>query len=249
MSIVLNEREYVEQVIKDHFLGPKPTETLSRVARYYYNIDNMKKAGVRMALEEFMLRCDPTINLVKWQDAIDRIVKGADKFPLIHIESVPVTGAEMDVCDSLNGVQLQRLMFALICLAKYSNLVSKKNGGWVNRQDKEIFRLANVVTSIKRQSLMLNDLRSAGLIRFSRRVDNININVLCLDSEGTPVLEVRDFRNLGYQYMRFHGQPYIECEQCGLVIRRRSNSQKYCHDCAVGVNRQNARERYASGSF
>jgi len=246
MSIVLNEREYVEEILEGHALGPKPTETLSRVARYYFSIEGLKKPDVRAELENFMLRCDPTINLVKWQDTIDRIVRGAAKFPLIYIESVPITKKEMSICDSLDGVQSRRLMFTLICLAKYSNLVNEKNGGWVNRQDKEIFKLANIVTSTKRQSLMLNDFRSAGLIRFSRKVDNVNINVQCIDTSGTSVLEISDFRNLGYQYMRFHGGSYIECEECGLVIKRRSNAQKYCHDCAVDVNRQRTRERLLS---
>ena len=33
MNIVLNESEYVEGILRDHQLGPKPTETLVRVAR------------------------------------------------------------------------------------------------------------------------------------------------------------------------------------------------------------------------
>lgn len=243
MGIVLNERDYVEEILQGYDLGMKPTETLSRVARYYLSLDGATKSGACAELEAFMLRCDPTINLVKWQNTIDRIIKGASKFPLINIESVPITKKEMGVCDSLDGVQCRRLLFTLICLAKYSDLVNEKNGGWVNRQDKEIFKLANVVTSIKRQSLMLNDFRAAGLIRFSRKVDNVNINVLCLDTGGETVLEIKDFRNLGYQYMRFHGDPYIECEECGLVIRKRSNAQKYCHDCAIDVNRQRSRCR------
>lgn len=249
MGIVLNERDYVDRILQRYELGVKPTETLSRVARYYMSIDGAKKSSVRAKLEDFMLRCDPTINLVKWQDTIDRIIKSSDKFPLISIESVPITAKEIEICDSLDGVQSRRLMFTLICLAKYSNLVNEKNGGWVNRQDKEIFKLANVVTSIKRQSLMLNDFRSAGLIRFSKKVDNVNINVLCIDDGGLSVLDIRDFRNLGYQYMRFHGDPYIECEECGLVIKKRSNAQKYCHDCAVDVNRQRTRNRLSFESF
>ena len=123
-------------------------------------------------------------------------------------------------------------------------MANEQNAGWVNRPDKEIFKLANVVTSVKRQSLMLNDLRSSGLIRFSRKVDNININVQCIDMDGDAYLQITDFRNLGYQYMRYCGEPYFECAECGIVIKRMSNAQKYCHDCAVDINRQNAREIY-----
>ena len=223
MNIVLNESEYVEGILRDHQLGPKPTETLVRVARYYSTVDMMKKSDVRAELEKFMLRCDPSINLVK--DTKRR---------------------DLSMYKSFSDKPMRRLLFTLICLAKYSDLVNSKNGGWVNRTDKEIFKLANVVTPVKRQSLMLNDLREMGHIKFSRKVDNVNINVQCLDPGGAVALEIRDFRNLGYQYMRHCGEAYIECEQCGLVIKQRNNSQKYCPDCAIDVNRQRSIDRRKS---
>ena len=36
MSIVLNEYDWAEKMIANHDLGKKPTETLSRVSKYYY---------------------------------------------------------------------------------------------------------------------------------------------------------------------------------------------------------------------
>lgn len=261
MNIVLDEREYAENVLQSHNLGPKPTEALTRVARYYLSFDGAKKSDARQAVEEFMLRCDPNINLVKWQEALDHIMRNAAKHDLINIDSVPITQKELDVCGSLPGdtkrtdllmykgtsnKPLQRLLFTLICLAKYFDAVSSKNNGWVNRPDKEIFKLANVLTSVKRQSLMLNDLLRLGCIGFSRKVDNVNIKVLCIDHTGEPVMQITDFRNLGYRYMMYCGEPYIECEQCGLVTRRRKNIQKYCPDCAIDVDRQKARERMST---
>lgn len=241
MSIVLNEVDYAEKALEEHFLGVKPVETLTRVARYYTLINGAKKPAVRAALEDFMIRCDPGINLVKWQNTIDRVVKGAKKYALICIDHIPITEKELAACDAINGRQAKRLLFTLICFAKYGNIVNERNDSWVNRPDKEVFGCANIVTSVKRQSLMLHDLREAGLISFSRKVDNINTNVLCVDHDGPAVLKIEDFRNLGYQYSRYCGEAYFECEQCGIVIKRRSNSQKYCHDCAADVNRSRAR--------
>lgn len=248
MSIVLNERECAIEALQRCVLDSKPLETLGRVAKYYRS-EGYKKSDIHAMLESFMLKCDPTINIVKWQDAIDRQIKDADKFPLIEIEGIPITKKELDICDGLPGKQMRRLMFTLICIAKFCDAVSAKNNGWVNRPDKEIFKMANVVTPIKRQSLMLNDLREAGLIRFSRKVDNININVQCIDHTGKPVLIITDYRNLGYQYMRYCGEPYFECASCGIVIKRASNAQKYCPDCAVDINRQKCRDNYKNGAI
>lgn len=246
MSIVLNERECAIEALQRCTLDTKPLETLGRVAKYY-RAEGYKKSEIHSMLESFMLKCDPTINIVKWQDAIDRQIKDAEKFPLIELDGIPITQSELDFCDKLPGKQMKRLMFTLICLAKFCNAVSDRNNNWVNRPDKEIFKMANVVTPIKRQSLMLNDLREAGLIRFSRKVDNININVSCIDNTGDPVLIITDYRNLGYQYMRHCGEPYFECSSCGVVIKRTGKNHKYCSDCAVDINRQKTRDNYKNG--
>jgi len=93
---------------------------------------------------------------------------------------------------------------------------------------------------------MLNDLREQELIEFSRRVDNINIRVTCVDHDvERTVMNVCDFRNLGNQYMMFHGEPFMVCTSCGAVVRKTNNRQRYCKDCAVRINSaktwQNAR--------
>lgn len=243
MNIILNEVEFAKSAIANCSLGDHPTETLGRVAKYYKS-EGYGRADVGRLLEEFMMKCDSNVNIVKWQDMIDKQVKYAFKYPIINIKYIPITQKELDLCDGLSGKQMRRLMFTLICLAKYANEVNDSNNNWVNRQDREIFKMANVVTSVKRQSLMLNDLRELGLIRFSRKVDNVNINVECIDIEGEAVLLVDDFRNLGYQYMRYCGESFFSCSCCGLVVKRTNNSQLYCHDCGIEVNRQMTRDKW-----
>lgn len=245
MSIVLNERECAIEALQRCVLDTKPLETLGRIAKYYRS-EGYKKSEIHSMLESFMLKCDHTINIIKWQDAIDRQIKNAEKYPLIEIDGIPITKKELGVCDSLTGKQMKRLMFTLICIAKFCNAVIDKNNNWVNRPDKEIFKLANVIVPIKRQSLMLNDLREAGLIRFSRKVDNININVSCIDNVSDPALIITDYRNLGYQYMRYCGEPYFECASCGIVIKYTGKKHKYCSDCAADIHRQKARDNYKS---
>ena len=82
------------------------------------------------------------------------------------------------------------------------------------------------------------------MIRFSKKVDNVNINVLCLDEGGDPVMQVTDFRNLGNQYLMYHGHQYIECASCGLVVPKKNNSQRYCKHCGEERNRQKSKEKF-----
>lgn len=233
MSIVLNEREWAENAITSRQLGKKPVETLSRVARYYCQCEKYKKKEVRGKLEDFLLQCDPGVILVKWSDTIDRIVRSSDKFPLIELEGIDITEAELQTVRSLDGKQLQRLAFALLCVAKYWDAAQEKNNGWVNTSDKEIMKMANINTSIKRQSLMLHEMKNAGLLRFSKRVDSLNIQVKFIRANSPVAIHITDFRNLGNQYLLYCGEPYFQCANCGLTIKKKSNVHKYCSDCAA----------------
>lgn len=241
MGIVLNEREYALEALRRCELGVKPADTLRCVAKYY-RAEGYHKAEIHERLEVFLQKCDPGINLVKWQDTVARYVKDAERYPLLEIEGVPITRRELEICGGLTGKQMPRLLFTLLCLAKYSDMASEKNNGWVNRSDREIFSMANIVTPTRRKSLMLNDLRGAGLIRFSRKVDNVNINVSCIDKEGEAEMVITDYRNLGYQYLMRCGEPYFECAECGIMVRRANNAQKYCKGCALEVNIQKTME-------
>ncbi len=241
--IVLNEHEWAEEMIASRSLGKKPFETLSRVSRYY--IDNgIPKNQVRKMLDVFLIQCEPTASIPKWADTIDAALARALKYEAVSIKSIDITKPEMDRIDSLDGKQVRRLAFTLLCLAKYWDNISRSKEHWVNSKDCDIMRMANINTSIKRQSLMYHNLNTAGMIQFSRKVDNTNVKV-CFMEPGDVVMSVTDFRNLGYQYLKYHGEPYFECCNCGITSKvnnaqtgRAGRKQKYCNACAAEIAMQ-----------
>jgi len=233
VSIVLNEREWAENAIANRQLGKKPVETLGRIARYYRQVEKYKKPDIRDKLEDFLLQCDPGVVLVKWSDTLDRIVRSCDKYSLVELDGVNITNAELQVVGALEGRQLQRLAFTLLCVAKYWDATQPKNNGWVNTADKDVMKMANINTSIQRQSLMLHEMKNAGLLRFSKRVDSLNIQVKFIRPNSPVKIHISDFRNLGNQYLLYCGEPYFQCAHCGLTIKKKSNVHKYCPECAA----------------
>ncbi len=240
MAIELQETQWAEQMIRSHSMGKKPSETLRRVARYYIDL-GCSTGETRKKLEDFIQQCEPGASIPKWDRMLTFAVKRAEKNTAINIDRIVITDREMARIDALDGTQLRRLAFTLVCLAKYRQEVSKDFDGWVSTPDSAIMAMANVNTSIRRQSQLYRALREQGMIQFSRRVDNINVRVLFME-EGEPALSVSDFRNLGYQYQKFKGGPYFGCEACGLVTRMRNpdnkRRQKYCPDCAQKIRMQ-----------
>lgn len=241
--IILKENEWAGGMIAAKSLGKKPYETLCRVARYYFDL-GYKKAQVRDMLCDYLLSCDPKLSIPKWDSAIDGAISYAAKRPAVDIDAIPISVQEMQKIAELDGRQLRRLAFTLLCLAKYQDAVNPKADHWVCAKDNEIMKMANIGTSMKRQGAMYHTLCEAGLISFSKRVDNTNVRVCFIDGEEAAML-VSDYRNLGYQYMMECGsQDYFRCMCCGNVVRknhvRRTDGvnvggrpQKYCNECAV----------------
>lgn len=237
MSIVLNEYEWVEDILKNPSLGGKPTETLGRVARYYISKGHSKKE-TRQLVESFLVQCDSNISVTKWSNVIEYVIGKAAKYGVIEIDSVNVTDKEMATIDALGGRQVKRLAFTLLCLAKYWDAVNPKCDHWVVNKDVEIMKLANINASIKRQSAMYAELNKKGLIQFSKKIDNTNVRV-CFMEPGETVISLCDFRDLGYQYLMYHGEPYYICESCGVISKKPGNTRGrksiHCAECASEI--------------
>ena len=226
MTIMLNEHEWAKNMLQSHSLGKKPTETLGHIARYYIDEHQgekgISKREVRKKLESFLVQCDPSTSIPKWDNALTYVINRAFKRKTIYIENITITKPELDKIVILKGKQLRRLAFTLLCLSKYWDSVNFTDTHWVNSQDTEIMKMANIVTSVK-------------LIKFSKKVDNTNVRV-CFVADGEVILNITDFRNLGHQYERYRGVPCRVCQNCGLVFSTRNSKgdrpPKYCKECA-----------------
>lgn len=236
MSIILNEINWAQEMnnCAQPVLGKKPFETLSRMAKYYKH-EGMTKNAARDAIDVFLLRCDPDANTVSWSDSLDRAIKNGYKYNAIELDSIGVSATEMEKVDSLSAKQIRRLAFTLLCLCKYWNALKPGNNNWVRTSDTDIMRMANIHTSVKRQCALFRELSNLGYIKFSRQVDNLNVQVLFMD-DGEAVLNIHNFDNLGYQYLKYHGDPYYyECCNCGVTEKRKdlsSRPRKYCPTCS-----------------
>ena len=237
MSIILREHEYAENAIKTNSMGAKPCDTLRIVSRYYID-KGYKSKEVKKLMDEFVIRCDPCVSLVKWDKRINDAIKYAEKHKAINVDYISITKSEIKIIDGLNRKPLKRLAFTLLCIAKFWMSVNETCNWWIKDTNNDIMKMANINTSIKRQSEMYSYLREIGLIEFSKRVDNTSVRV-CFHSDDEEAMRISDFRNLGYQYLMYHGEPYFECESCGIVTKVNNVSskkpQRYCTKCATEI--------------
>jgi hypothetical protein len=233
MSIILNEAEYARDVIAARDLGTRPLFALGLTAKYFAQVDGFSGQALRDRIEEFYLSCTQEDSVPPWYaQKMEALAKEAEQTPLVVIDGVDVTDDELSVIVSAKGLANQKMLFSLLCVAKYWNARNPDNDNWVNTRDRDIAIMANLSIPPRTRNGMLRDFRDAGYIKFSKRVDNLNMQVLYC-KEGSPdCIHVTDFRDLGNQYMGFVGYRMLTCQDCGRLVRLKSNSQKYCATCA-----------------
>ncbi len=238
LVLSLNEHEDAERYLEDKICDNNIFNKLRVIARYY--LDNgYSKRDAESMVREYVAQCGESPSLNYWSDMIDSAMKRAVKTKAILIDNITVYQSELDKINALEGTQLKRLAFTLLCLAKYRDALSPNNNHWINYQISEVMKLANIKTSIKNQCALYRKLMLGGYLVMPEKAASTSAQILLVDGEGDEALQVTDMRNLGFQYLKYCGEPYFECENCGLTVKIKNKDyyagrpQKYCDRCAA----------------
>lgn len=251
MPVILNEAKEAERIIEKGEVGNKPTSTLFLLGKYYRQKQSLDKEQTINKLNEFMKLNYKNYNPALWEETIEDISKKANKYSLREIDYIGITQSELDRISEINNSKYEKLLFTMLCYAKLYNTLSENNNGWVNADIKEIYRIARVLVKYKNDKfLYLNDLESMGLISFSSKNDNLNIRINFIDVDNESVLQIGDFRELGYEYLSYIGNgKFIRCKCCGRVVKKKKPkdfSTKYCRDCAKYIKNEQNKSYYKS---
>lgn len=236
MQVVLNEVKQAEYIIEKGEVGKKPSSTLFLLGKYYRWKENLDKEQTFIKLNDFMQQNCINYNSALWEDIIDDISKKANKYTLREIDFIGITQSELDKISKADDLKYEKLLFTMLCYAKLYNMISANNNCWINSDIKEIFRVSRVTVKHRNDKfLYLNDLKQMGLISFSNKNDNLNIRVDFVDMDGGSVLDISDFRELGYEYLNYIGNgKFIRCSECKMLVKKNSKhdgSTKYCKKC------------------
>lgn len=243
--IILNEKKYIKDILSGDRVVDNMYYTLGLLARYYYQQDkeNNKPAKLYDKLVEFLKSKNESE--FDWQHNLDKLIKKRD-VPLVDVEFVPITKIELVIIKEIKNRRLEKLAFTLLCIAKLNNTIQPNNNNWVNRDVKEIFKLANVRDGVIKQYLSIADLKDLGLLKYSKKIDNINLCVTFIDDESEVELKIDDFRDLGFQYLAYLGEGFIKCECCKKVTPIKGKNQKYCDECKSEIRREQVKNNVAN---
>lgn len=145
------------------------------------------------------------------------------------ISPIQIRQKEIDTIATISSATQRRVLFTLLCFAKYNTMVNPENNGWVNFNDTMIKRSSGIYMSTIEYNEILFRLKEQGMIINSRKVTSNNMQVPWIANDGEIVYELADLRGLGDVYVYHWGQ-YLPSENNHRVFK---GILKYCCKCGA----------------
>ena len=146
-----------------------------------------------------------------------------------EIEYIPIYEKELKSISAVPTDKQKKLMFTFFAVERYMDC-----DGWINKKTSkdilEVFKLANVTLTSDKRNELLHELYINDYISFGKKVNNLNIRVK-LDDFGEIVYKIKEFNNLGNQYIGNFKSEYKQCKKCGKIIRITGTNNQYCKKC------------------
>lgn len=217
---------FITLIAKYYFSDELDTEQLSNIVKekiLTFDLENYQEYKYH---NKIMSTCEGLFN-----NSIDRTFK--------EREYIPIYENELNFISSLPNDKQKKLMFTFFAVARYMDC-----DGWINKKTSkdisEVFKLANITLTSDKRNELLHELYTNGYITFGKKVNNLNIKVSLYNS-GEIGYKVKEFSNIGNQYVGNFKKGYKQCKSCGKNYRIKSEndfSSKYCQKCAKEKHKQ-----------
>lgn len=245
MKMILNEKAKVDGILNTGKINnKKPMCDIRLLVKYYFSI-GLDKIQVRDSIEDFLKKNYRDFNEVLWMRRLDDLVKSVSKqkHELFIIEEVCVTQNELNTIKNIKSKMLEKLAFVLLVYAKIYNHKNNNQNNWVNADLKEIFQDVKMKINKNDQAIMVGKLMKLGLVTKSRQIDNTNLKILFVDNDYSSeiIIKIIDFKSFIGEYLKWIGEKINKCVDCGEIIKKSSNRQKYCKECWNKKEKENAR--------
>lgn len=232
MQLILNEYEYVEEVLKTKNIKTDTTKKIIVLIKYYKE-KGMKRDQILGQIQDFMIDYYPEFNLSLWDEFLRKLIKtySSSKYSLRKIEEVHIYKEEMDYITNFNNPKLERILFIMLVYAKIGGF-----NGWINTDIRNVFRDSNTSSTKKNMYLYIHKLKEHGIVDIQKQVDGRNVRIEFMKDSGDIVIKIKDFRDIIMYYYEYKGERVKVCEGegCGskFLIKNKNNySQKYCNKC------------------
>lgn len=205
-------------------------------------LDNGAKfEELKKKMVDFCKKFNPQFNYAKSEALILRVLdtireQETNGIPFVFQKNIKIYRSEMEKISQLPNFKMQKVAFVMISLAKWRNVNFLYFNSLNSLKLKDVFSLAGVKGTGKEQNLYLYELSKRGFCEVQMR-PLLKCLYPCVVSDGEIGIEFEISEDLVRNWENY-ALPH--CTECGNPFEKRSNSQKYCKNCAKKVkNEQN----------
>lgn len=233
ISMILDEKKYIEQIIhrgktkKDNL-----TDVLKILGMYYAQECGYTDEQIKTEFNNFYVRTyghEPNTDMLKM---FDRYIKRSKQRNLLKVNFIPIYKSEMETIQGLDNKITQRLLFTMMCLAKYNNYLRGTDYNYTNNDMYEMAKLAAIPGSKDEKLKHYVNLIDLGLIYFSKKACNTRVDCMTDNFDQEIAIKITRIEDIANQYRLYCGEDYVYCEDCGLLFRNSSTKPaKKCPTC------------------
>lgn len=245
--IIFDEKKYAEKVLRNKEYTTLKNQGQERCAitRYLkYEKGYSDDEIIQTLLVLPMLNGEMLEDYQKKQ-IFQKIINKAQNYEYVKDIVVDIYKEEIDIINSVEDTCCRDLLFCCLVYYKWGchiftrNFHSRKlDVDMVLEDDKNISKIA------KLSDLSVRERNQKFMFLFSNKYyfnDIINkksyFYIPFAKKEGEKVISISNYDNiLGELYIYNKEKGYSRCENCGTVIKKNNNKQKYCNHCARIIN-------------
>jgi hypothetical protein len=242
-----------EKVAKDIYENGFPDGIINYgkmyiVSKYIRQTFGYGKIRLERELILFCKEQDKYFNHIKEAGIIKKWVNSSMKYNLRKIASISISKKEIEFLKAIPKGKDRKILFTMLVFSK-----ALKKGN--TKRDKSNIResihhyihynnFSDIIQLSKINNMSETDLATL-LHNYSKHFifynpDRELIRLNYTDKDPKEEFIIRDLDNLmGFYNILFEEhRPLGKCEKCYKVIRKNSNRQKYCKECAIIIERQ-----------
>ena len=250
-NVTFSEKRDVEEIISSGVVTQdNVVSIISSIAKYNLSVKHMTDEDNYNYIKNWLIIHYQHYVETELHSVIKQKVEAAHQYQLLESDDLLIYKSELDVITAASDIRTEKVLFALLCIAKLQkNTLGYRNGKYKFALT-NIFKLARVhIPSTKRNEFM-HGLLENGYISAPFRVDDEQRYITFMsDGDGeTAVIKINelDFYELAYVYENWKsgGSKFVRCDSCGRLIKRsKTRPRKYCEECAKDIERDLCRER------
>ena len=246
--IIFDEKKYAERILRNKEYGTLKNQGQERCAivRYLKFDKGYSDEDILNVLSKIPMHGGDALTKQHKNEIYSRIIEKAPKYEYVKDIEVKIYKSELDIINSIKNENCRNLLFCSLVYYKWGQHIFSKNfyskvseRVMVLEDDENISKISKIMKLRKdeRFALYRELYLKKYYIQDIIKSKNYFYIPFAIDDGEDVVMTINSYGNiLGELYLYNKEQGYKRCENCGEVIKKNNNKQKYCNNCSRIVN-------------